>query len=654
MGALGTSFTSASERGRSSERSTRNTAGMENRWTDSEAADWPGLLGERIYTSRLLGRDAALVMHGGGNTSVKVVETDLFGDPVDTLYVKGSGSDLVSMTAAGFAPVRLDRLIALAQLDDLSDSEMAQQLKLVCTREAPAPSVEAILHAILPARYVDHTHADAVLTMTNTTNGRKHVEDCFGDAVVFVDYVMPGFALAKQCAKDYPAQATERTIGMVLMNHGVFSFGDTARQSYERMIALVQRAEDYLDAHGAGRLSTLSLPVDVAPRCAEIAELRKQLSMVAGAPLIVSTTATPRTAAFLARDDLSDVAARGPMTPDHVIRTKRVPMVGTDVAAYASDYEQYFARNAARSPNELTMLDAAPRVVFDRGFGLLTAGRSVGDAAIARDIALHTIDAIERAELLDRWVALSEGDLFPTIRATDPATGIEGSAVVTVSSAQLVSIAISPGHPSVPLGNQQQFTAVGTYTDGTDAGPHGERGLVIVSSRRGLRHDGGSSGGARLHDRHGHDHHLGQGPRDGHLDQHALDGDRRPPQLPRDHATGPLHRPRCEAAAHGDGHLHRLDHSRPHGTVLWGSSDAAIAQVSNTAGANGLASGAGVGSATIRATDEASGLSATTTLTVTAARLVSIAVTPATSSLPVASRSSSRRRARTPIVRRTT
>ena len=283
---------------------------MENRWTDSEAADWPGLLGERIYTSRLLGRDAALVMHGGGNTSVKVVETDLFGDPVDTLYVKGSGSDLVSMTAAGFAPVRLDRLIALAQLDDLSDSEMAQQLKLACTREAPAPSVEAILHAILPARYVDHTHADAVLTMTNTTNGRKHVEDCFGDAVVVVDYVMPGFALAKQSAKDYPAQATERTIGMVLMNHGVFSFGDTARQSYERMIALVQQAEDYLDAHGAGRCRTLSLPVDVASRRRRSPSSGSSSRWWRARRSIVRTTATPRTAAFLARDDLSDVAAR--------------------------------------------------------------------------------------------------------------------------------------------------------------------------------------------------------------------------------------------------------------------------------------------------------------------------------------------------------
>ena len=305
---------------------------MENRWSDSEAAEWPGLVGERIYTSRLLGRDPALVMHGGGNTSVKVVETDLFGDPVDTIYVKGSGSDLASVSAAGFAPVRLDLLVALSQLDELSDSDMAQQLKLACTREAPAPSVEAILHALIPARYVDHTHADAVLTMTNTTHGRKHVEDCFGDSVVIVEYVMPGFAPAKLCATEYPAQATDRTIGMILMNHGVFSFGDTARESYERMIALVQQAEEYLAAHGVGPLPTADVAVDPAPRRAELAELRKQLSAVAGAPLIVSTTATPRTGAFLARDDLTDIATRGPMTPDHVIRTKRVPMVGTEVA----------------------------------------------------------------------------------------------------------------------------------------------------------------------------------------------------------------------------------------------------------------------------------------------------------------------------------
>ena len=180
-----------------------------------------------MYTSRLLGADPELVMHGGGNTSVKVTEADMFGDPVDVLYVKGSGSDLASVTEQGFAPVRLDHLVALAQLDELTDAHMAEQLRLATVRtDAPAPSVEAILHAILPARYVDHTHADAVLTITNTPNGRKRIEELYGDRVVVVDYVMPGFALARRCAR-VPRSVSEATIGMVLMNHGVFSFGET-------------------------------------------------------------------------------------------------------------------------------------------------------------------------------------------------------------------------------------------------------------------------------------------------------------------------------------------------------------------------------------------------------------------------------------------
>ncbi|MGH8977432.1 MAG: class II aldolase/adducin family protein, partial [Acidimicrobiia bacterium] len=250
---------------------------MHSRWSDAAAAAMPGLLGARVYTSRLLGQDATLVMHGGGNTSVKVVEADLFGEQLDTLYVKGSGSDLATVTEAGFAPVRLDRLVALSGIEALSDSEMAQQLKLACTRDAPAPSVEAILHAIIPDRYVDHTHADAVLTMTNTSKGREHIEDCYGDLVVVVDYVMPGFALAKRCAQEFPERRTDRTIGMILMNHGVFSFGDTARESYERMIALVDRAERYLDTHGAAGLPEVTA-ADRGPRRERVAALRGELS----------------------------------------------------------------------------------------------------------------------------------------------------------------------------------------------------------------------------------------------------------------------------------------------------------------------------------------------------------------------------------------
>lgn len=387
---------------------------MQSLWSDADAAQFDGPLGPRVYTSRLLGADPSLVMHGGGNTSVKLAGTDIFGDPVDVLHVKGSGWDLATITAAGFAPVRLDVLRRLASLDELSDADMAAQLRLACLgADAPAPSVEAILHAILPARYVDHTHADAVLTITNTPNGRQRIEELYGDQVVVVDYVMPGFALARRCAIEFPRQRTDATIGMVLLHHGIFSFGDSARESYERMISLVALAEEYLAAHGAwdlrGRTSDFARG---EKRRRALAELRRSISTAAGAPMIVSTTQTPRIAAFLSRPDFAALATRGPLTPDHVIRTKRVPLIGRDVDGYVDEYRDYFERNSPRTARDLTMLDPAPRVVLDPELGLVTAGRTPADAAIARDIALHTIDAVERAVALHDWVALPEGDVF--------------------------------------------------------------------------------------------------------------------------------------------------------------------------------------------------------------------------------------------------
>ena len=390
-----------------------HTREMRSRWSDDDAVAHPGPLGPRVYTSRLLGAEASLVMHGGGNTSVKLTETDLFGRSLDLLYVKGSGADLAFVTDRGFAPVRLDHLLALAGLDELTDAQMADQLRLACTRgDAPAPSVEAILHAILPARYVDHTHADAVLAITNTPSGRKRVEELYGERVVVVDYVMPGFALARRCAQEFPRQRTDDTIGMALMNHGIFSFGEDARESYDRMIELVTLAEDYLQERDAWELPTAGPEPAGAPRRDVLVDLRAEVSAAAGAPMIVASTRTPRTTAFLGRDDHAALAGRGPLTPDHVIRTKRVPLVGRDVRSYAEDYQRYFERNAPRSRVPLTMLDPAPRVVLDPELGVVAVGRTSRDAAVARDIALHTLDAIERAVALDDWQALPEGDLF--------------------------------------------------------------------------------------------------------------------------------------------------------------------------------------------------------------------------------------------------
>ncbi len=384
---------------------------MKNRWNEEHARQYEGDLALRVYSSRLLGADPALVLHGGGNTSVKIRQPDLFGEDEDILYVKGSGWDLVSIEAAGFTPVRMDHLLKLAQLDSLSDLEMVNQLKTQQTiAAAPTASVEAILHAALPFRYVDHTHADAIVTITNTDNGEARIREIYADDMVIVPYVMPGFDLAKQVADCFAAEAHAGTLGLILMNHGIFSFGDDARTSYERMIELVQRAEDYLAAEDAWQLPAPG-PVNESDGSG-LPRLRKQLSGAAGRPMIVSSDRSPQTMAFCHRDDLAAISQQGPATPDHVIRTKRLPLLGDDVDGYVRAYGEYFEQQAPLARNPVQMLDPAPRIALDPEYGLLGIGSSARDAAIGSDIYRHTLQIIQRAEMLGGWRALPARDIF--------------------------------------------------------------------------------------------------------------------------------------------------------------------------------------------------------------------------------------------------
>lgn len=386
---------------------------MHSLWNDDEARDYPGDLGQRVYSSRLLGRDKTLVLHGGGNTSVKIRETNLLGDEEDILYVKGSGWDLEFIEAGGFAPVRMAHLLRLAELPLLSDPQMVNELRTHMTdAAAPTPSVEAILHAILPYTYVDHTHADAVVTLCNTPGGEQRIRALYGDRVVVIPYIMPGFDLARLCAELFPRERNERTIGMVLMNHGVFSFGDTARESYERMIELVSLAEAELQARDAWTLDWDPTVRQTGPLRLELAGLRRRLSDMIGAPVILHSTRDDQALAFAQRADLADIALQGPATPDHVIRTKRVPLLGRDLDAYAEAYRRYFEEHAPQAREPKTMLDAAPRVILDPAFGLSTVGRSAQDACIVRDIYRHTIDVIARATRLERYQALPARDYF--------------------------------------------------------------------------------------------------------------------------------------------------------------------------------------------------------------------------------------------------
>lgn len=401
---------------------------MLNRWDADEATRWAELgdLGEITYGSRLVGADPALVLHGGGNTSIKGRSTDAWGEPVPTLWVKGSGWDLATIEPPGFAPLRLEPVRRLAELAELSDTEMVNQLRIhLLDASAPNPSVEAILHALLPHRAVLHSHADAVLALTNTADGDARVRDLWSDRVVVVPYVMPGFDLARRCAEEWQAQAHDGTEAMVLLNHGIFTFGETTRQSYDSMIDRISEAEQCLTQAGvpsfgeagAGAADDRSTRNISTEEVETVAELRAALSAAAGVPVLLRALRDPRAEAFCTRNDVASVACRGPATPDHIIRTKQFPMVGRDVDAFVEGYRAYFERNSARhdadgSQAALTMLDPAPRVVLDPQLGLRTAGRRAVDCDIAADIYLHTIDVIGAAETLGGYVALSEADLF--------------------------------------------------------------------------------------------------------------------------------------------------------------------------------------------------------------------------------------------------
>ena len=301
------------------------------------------------HGSRLLGREPSFVLHGGGNTSVKHRWNDITGRTVEALYVKGSGWDLATIEPAGFAPLRLSRLHELLDLDRLSDTDMARELAAAkLDPAAPQPSVEALLHAYLPYPAVQHSHADAIVAMTNTVDGEANCREIYGDDVVVIPYVMPGFDLAREVRNRWPQQAGGHTAGMVLLNHGLFTFGPDTEQALARHVELIERCEAWLrDQHAA--TATSPPPAVLATDRIDICQVRAEISAAAERPMITTVHQGPDVAAFLGRKDWHDLARRGPLTPDHVLRTKRLPQIGRDVAAYGADYRRYFENNQERA-----------------------------------------------------------------------------------------------------------------------------------------------------------------------------------------------------------------------------------------------------------------------------------------------------------------
>jgi len=411
---------------------------MKNRWSDAEARSFVRRYAKigvnrdralRVYTSRLLGGEPRLVLHGGGNTSVKTVMTDVMGRKTDVLSVKGSGWDMAQIEPQGLPAVRLGPLQEMARLKRLSDEDMvnAQRVNLLDS-SSPNPSVETLLHAFLPHKFIDHTHANAVLSLTDQKDGEKLCRRVFGKRMGYVPYIMPGFDLSKKALEVFNENPDVE--GLILLKHGIFTFGGTAKEAYSRMIAMVSLAERRL---GRGRRKVFAqarlpkktaAPHDVAPvlrgLCAENGR--------DGRPMILDFRAGPKVLNFVNGREVGRYSQQGTATPDHVIRTKPKPLItpppeagglegfrkGTERALkrYVSDYRAYFKRNNRRQRIKLKELDPMPRVVLVPGLGLFGLGTTAKAARIAADLAEANVDVITRAERLGPYRVICEADAF--------------------------------------------------------------------------------------------------------------------------------------------------------------------------------------------------------------------------------------------------
>ncbi|MBM89267.1 MAG: bifunctional aldolase/short-chain dehydrogenase [Gammaproteobacteria bacterium] len=389
---------------------------MKNRWDEDRLAEiGDDEIALRVFTSNLLGEEENLVLHGGGNTSVKGEMKTIFGNNIKVLFIKGSGWDLRNINAAGFPPVQLDYLLRLGELETLSDLEMMRQLRLaLLDPKGPTPSVEAILHALIPHRYVDHSHADSIVTISNTPNGQELLKEIYGDEVLILPYIMPGFMLARQVAEATKLADWSALKGIVLLHHGIFTFHEDAKISYDNMIELVVKAEDFVASRIDSGSVIRALYSVTDNDCLQLAALRKSAGELFGNPVLVRLDNSELAAGFASLPNVSDLATRGPLTPDHTIYAKAFAAIfDKDPAAELGDfekaYQEYYAEHAKDGHQ---CLDLMPRYGVWNNKGMVYFAGNRKRLEIVEDITQHTVLAIQHGEALGGWKALPRAELF--------------------------------------------------------------------------------------------------------------------------------------------------------------------------------------------------------------------------------------------------
>ena len=415
---------------------------MKSRWSDDSARELVDRLADRdvaedvalrVYTTRLLGQDPKLVLHGGGNTSVKTVATDVLGEQHDVLRVKGSGWDMADIEAEGLPALRLGPLLELRQLERLGDEEMVNfERSNLMDASAPTPSIETLLHAFLPHKFVDHTHSTAVLSLTNQPNGEDLCREVFGDRAGIVPYIKPGFDLAKKAAAVFEENTGVQAL--ILLKHGVFTYAEDARCAYESMIETVTLVEGRLKRGRSPVFAGVSLPdkllpvAEVAPVIRGMCTLHDGTAFDGSSRFVLDFRTSPQILSYVNGEDLRRYSQAGVATPDHTIRTKNWPLilpapahgsleefkkaVKYSVEEFRAGYHTYFQRQNAGQTHPKIELDSSPRVVLVPGLGLFGAGRSAKDANVAADIAESTVETVTDAEAIGTFESASEADLF--------------------------------------------------------------------------------------------------------------------------------------------------------------------------------------------------------------------------------------------------
>jgi len=381
----------------------------------------------RVYTTRLLGRNKELVLHGGGNTSVKTQVKDVDGKKYNVLCVKGSGWDMADIEPAGLPSVKLEPLLSLRKKKYLSDEDMVSyQKRNLINIKSPNPSVETFLHAFLPFKYVDHTHADAVMNITNRPGGLGFCKKIFGKKASIVPYVMPGFMLAKKINEVYSNNPNIECL--ILMNHGIFTFSNDCKESYDLMIKYVSKAERAIKKLKSKKIKQIKKfntrfnPHEIAPI------IRGLLSENKDEKFVINYRLNKHLKYFINGKNVRSYSSKGTATPDHVIRVKPFPLIITPknnssieefkkkaekcFESYRKKYINYFKINSKKVKGKKVMLDTSPRVVLVQNVGMFSVGRDLNSARIAGDLTETNAKVISSVEETSAYKFIPEKDLF--------------------------------------------------------------------------------------------------------------------------------------------------------------------------------------------------------------------------------------------------